>query len=783
MMIKFGIGQSVPRTEDARLLTGHGRFTEDLSFPSQAHAVVLRSPHAHADITRLDTTAARAAPDVLAVFTAQDLAADGIGALTCQIEVPCRDGRKMAKPRRPVLAEGRVRYVGEAVAFVVAETVNAARDAAELIEVDYRPLAVAADTAGALAPAAAQVWPAPQGNLCFDWEMGDAATVAEVFAAAAHVVGLDLVNNRVIPCAMENRAALARLEPDSDRLVLHVTSQGVHALRKQLAKEIFHIPESQLRVITGDVGGGFGAKIFLYPEYVLTLYAARKLKRPIKWRAERSESFLADSHGRDHVTRAELALDRDGRFLALRADTIANLGAYLSSFAPAIPTLAGSPLLAGVYTTPAIYARVRGVFTNTAPVDAYRGAGRPEAAFVVERLVDVAARRLGLNPAEIRRRNLIPASAMPYRTPTGKTYDSGDFARTLDQALIAADVVGFAARRVEAAGRGRRRGLGLACYIEACAGGSPEQATVRVAADGRVEVLIGTQSSGQGHETAYAQIIAERFGLAADAIEVVQGDTDRVAWGMGTDGSRSGPIGGAALAQAAGKVLDAARFRAAVLLDAEVEAVRFADGLFIATGTNHSVTWAEVAAAAVIDNDQPGPAFEEVARWKPPAATFPNGSHVCEVEIDPETGAITIPRYTVVDDFGTMINPLLVAGQVHGGVAQGIGQALHERCVYDSDNGQLLTGSFSDYGPPRAEDLPSISLSFAPTRCPTNALGMKGAGEAGAIGAPPAVINAVVDALANWRADWGVTHVDMPATPERVWRLIGDFLGASPPNP
>uniref|UniRef100_UPI003D71A19F xanthine dehydrogenase family protein molybdopterin-binding subunit n=1 Tax=Azospirillum sp. TaxID=34012 RepID=UPI003D71A19F len=763
-MQKFGIGQAVPRTEDARLLTGGGRYTDDVSLPGQTHAVFVRSPHAHAAIRGIDADEARALPGVLGVFTVDDLDADGVGPIRCQSPLKNRDGSHYKAPQRPALARGRVRHVGDAVAVVVAETLDAARDAAELVMVDYDELPAVTDTAGALEPGQPQVWDEAPGNLCFDWETGDEAAADAAFAKADRVVSLDLVNNRVVASPMEGRACVGAVEDGTGRLVLHVSSQGVHSLRSQL-KSIFKVPEAQLRVITGDVGGGFGMKLFMYPEYVVTLFAARRLNRPVKWASERIEAFLSDDHGRDNVTTIKLALDRDGHFLGLKVDTVANLGAYLSNYGPFIPTDAGSAMLVGSYRTPALHVHVRGSFTNTQPVDAYRGAGRPEAAYMLERVIDHAARSLNLSPAEIRRRNFIPPEAMPYATPLGQTYDTGDFRQNLEDALAMADVAGLDARKAEAKRRGKRRGLGLSTYIEACSGGGPEQATVEILKDGRAVLMIGTQTNGQGHETAYKQILSDRLGIPPEDIEVVQGDTDRVSFGAGTGGSRSVPVGGAALAESARKVVEKATPLAAELLEAAAVDVEFTDGAFTIVGTDRSVSLKQVASMAA---GMGAVAFSEAARWTPPASTFPNGCHVCEVEVDPETGGVEVVRYTVVDDFGTVVNPALVKGQIHGGVAQGLGQALHERVVYDPDSGQLLSASFTDYSLPRAYDLPFVEVKLNSVPSTTNALGMKGAGEAGAIGAPPAVINALVDAL----SDYGIEHVDMPATPEYLWRLI-----------
>jgi carbon-monoxide dehydrogenase large subunit len=765
-MTKFGIGQAVPRTEDARLLTGRGRYTDDVSMAGQAYAYVLRSPHAHADILSIDTADALGVPDVLAIYTGADLEADGIGTLPCQVPLRQKDGSPLKTPPRPALAIGRVRHVGDAVAVVIAESIDAARDASELILVDYADRPAIVEPGRALDPDAAQVWDEAPGNLCFDWEKGDAAATEAGFAKAARVVALDLVNNRIIPNSMEGRACLAAYDAAADKFTFYVSSQGVHGLKSQLANDIFKLPPNKFHVLTTDVGGGFGMKIFNYPEYILTLYAARKLGRPVKWTSERGEAFLSDDHGRDNLTHIEVALDENGKFLALRVATVANLGAYLSNFAPYIPTDAGVAMLAGVYTTPAIHVAVKGVFTNTNPVDAYRGAGRPEAAYALERIVDAAGRETGLGPAENRRRNCIPPEAMPYTTALGKTYDTGDFRRNLEDALAIADWDGFEARRDDARAHGKLRGIGLSTYIEECAGGGPEQATVEVRGDGKVTVLIGTQSNGQGHETAYTQIVSDRLGIPAEDITIVQGDSERVVWGSGTGGSRSIPVGGSALSDSARKIIDKMRAKAAEQLEAAAVDVEFKDGNFTIVGTDRGMSFREVArASAPTESDL---AFNEKARWTPPASTFPNGCHVCEVEIDPDTGEIKFVRYVVVDDFGTVLNPMLLAGQIHGGVAQGIGQALYENCVYDPESGQLLSGSFMDYCLPRADQLVSVEFKFNTVPSTTNALGMKGAGEAGAIGAPPAVINAVVDAL----ADLGVRHVDMPATQEKIWRLI-----------
>jgi aerobic carbon-monoxide dehydrogenase large subunit len=766
---RFGVGQPVPRSEDARLLRGAGRYTDDLVRPGQLVGYVLRSPHAAAAILAFDVDTARAMPGVAAVYTAADIQAAGIGPIPCLAPTRNRDGSGMADRPRPVLAADRVCHVGEPVAFIVAETLDQARDAAEAVVIDYDIQPAVGTLLAAAAPGAALVHADVPGNRCFDWGRGDATAVAAALAAANRVVTLELVNSRVVPSSLEGRACQAEFVDGVNRL--WVSSQGVHFFRK-LLPQVMGIPAESLHVLTGDVGGGFGMKIFLYPEYVLTLHAARCLGRPVKWTADRSESFLSDDHGRDNWTRARLGLDADGRFLGLEVETLANLGAWLSNYAPFVVTEAGTVMLSGVYTIPAISVRVQGMFSHTAPVDAYRGAGRPEAAYVIERLVDAAADELGLDPAEIRRRNFIPPDAMPWRTPLKHIYDSGDFARNLDDALIAADYAGFEERRSQSAAEGWLRGIGLSTYIEACAGGGPEQASIQIRPDGQVTLLIGTQTNGQGHETAYKQLLADRLGLHPDRIDVVQGDTARISFGGGTGGSRSIPVGGAALAETARKVMETLRLQAAEQLEAAVVDIEFSldadGGQFSIVGTDRRISLTQLFTAMPVAES--GFVVDEVARWAPPAATFPNGCHICELAVERETGQVRIQRYTVVDDFGTVLNPLLLAGQVHGGIAQGVGQALLEQAVYDPDSAQLLTGSFMDYGMPRADLLPMIDFRTNVVPCTTNALGMKGAGEAGTIGATPAVMNALVDAL----SPLGIRHIDMPATPETLWRLIRD---------
>jgi carbon-monoxide dehydrogenase large subunit len=779
------IGTPVRRLEDFRFLTGQGNYTDDINRPGQLYAYILRSPHAHARIGGIDITAAAAAPGVVAVFTGKDLEADGIGGLPCGWQVHSKDGSPMAEPPHPVLASGRVRHVGDPVAVVIAESYAAARDAAERVRVDYALEPAVVDAAEALQAGKPQVWEEVPGNLCYDWELGDRAAVDAAFANASHIARLDLVNNRLVPNAMEPRAAIGEYNRATREYTLYTTSQNPHVIRLLMGAFVLHIPENRLRVVAPDVGGGFGSKIYHYAEEAIVTWAAAKVRRPVKWTAERSESFMSDAHGRDHVTHVELALDKDGKFLALKVSTIANMGAYLSTFAPCIPTYLYGTLLAGTYTTPAIHVETKAVFTHTVPVDAYRGAGRPEATYLLERIVDVAADETGIDPAELRRRNFIPKDAYPYQTPVALQYDSGDYFTTLDLALKAADYQGFEARRREAAGRGKYRGIGLATYIEACGiapsavvgslgarAGLFESAAIRVDPTGSVSVLTGSHSHGQGHETTFAQLVADGLGVPVDAVEIVHGDTGRIPYGMGTYGSRSLAVGGTAIVKAMDKVVAKGKKIAAHLLEASEADIEFKDGTFSVAGTDRSKTLAEVALTAYVPHNYPidelEPGLEETAFYDPKNFTFPSGAHVAEIEIDPDTGRLTIVNFTASDDFGRIINPLIVAGQVHGGLAQGIGQALLEGCVYDKGTGQLLTGSYNDYAMPRADDLPAFALSTHVTLCAHNPLGVKGCGEAGAIGAPAAIANAIVDAL----KPLGIRHIDMPATPARLWQAI-----------
>jgi carbon-monoxide dehydrogenase large subunit len=773
-MAKFGIGQPMRRMEDGRFLTGAGRYVGDIDLPRQLQGVFLRSPHAHAKIIRIDAGAARKMPGVALVATAEDM--KGLGGISSDPGLKNKDGTESARPMRWPLAQDRVRHVGEAIALVAAETIEQAKDALEAIQVEFKPLPVVTDPVAALERNAPQLHPEAPGNLCFEWELGEQAPADAAFARAAKVVTLKLVNNRVIVHSMEPRGAIGAYDAYDGRYTLHVSSQGSHWVQRWLAEDVLRIPRDRLRVITNDVGGGFGMKAVNYPEYGALLWAARRAGRPIKWMSERGEAFLSDTHGRDHVSLAEMALDREGHFLGLRVKTIANMGALLSNFAPYVPTFVGAHMNVGIYNIPAAHLTVRGAFTNTVPVEAYRGAGRPEAAYLIERLVDACARQMGLKPDEIRRRNMIPPGAMPYETALGENYDSGEFARLMDEGMKLADWTGFPARREQSKAAGKLRGIGMATYIESCAGGDEEIAELRIESDGGVAVVVGTQSNGQGHATAYAQLVAEQLGIEPTRVRLIQGDTDQMPYGGATAGSRSLNAGGHAIISAARKVIDKGKRIAAMLLESAEVDIEFAEGRFSVTGTDRALTFNEVAAAAY-DSDVAEEleefGFAERAHFKPPANTYPNGCHICELEVDPDTGAVTLLSYKVVDDFGRIVNPLLVAGQVHGGVAQGVGQALHEHVVYDPASGQLLSGSLVDYTLPRADHLPDIECRFIEIPCRTNPLGIKGAGEAGAIAAPAAVMNALMDAL----APRGVTHVDMPATPLAVWQALQDAGG------
>jgi carbon-monoxide dehydrogenase large subunit len=774
------IGKSVERREDYRFLTGNGQYTDDITLPGQSFAAFLRSPHAHARIRAIDTAAARAAPGVLAVFTGKDVA--GVNGLPCGWLINSIDGTPMKEPKHPIIAEHKVLHVGDQVALVVAESLAQAKAALNLIDVDYDVLPAVADTATAAGNATAVHDIAPD-NVCYTWALGDKAGVDAAFAKAAHVTRLEFVNNRLVPNAMEPRAANAVYSRADDSYTLYVASQNPHVERLLMTAFVLGLPEHKVRVIAPDVGGGFGSKIYLYAEETALVWAARKIGRPIKWTAERSESFITDAHGRDHVTVAELAMDGNGKFLALREHTTANLGAYLSTFSSCIPTILHSTLLAGQYTTPVIYSEIKAVFTNTVPVDAYRGAGRPEATYLLERLVDTAARELKLDPAELRRRNFI--RSFPYQTPVALMYDTGDYDATLDRALDLADVAGFAARRAESEKKGLRRGLGYAAYIEACGiapsniagalgarAGLFEAGEVRVHPTGKVTVFTGSHSHGQGHETTFAQVVADKLGIDIEDVDIQHGDTGKTLFGMGTYGSRSLSVGGTAIVKALDKVVAKGKKIAAHLLEAADADIEFANGEFRVAGTDRKKSFAEVALTAYVPHNFPldklEPGLNENAFYDPTNFTFPAGTYVCEVEVDPATGAVRIDRFSACDDFGNVVNPMIVEGQVHGGLAQGIGQALTEGCVYNED-GQLVTGTYMDYAMPRADDLPHFVVETAKgTPCTHNPLGVKGCGEAGAIGSTPAVINAIVDAL----APLGVRDIAMPATPYSVWKAI-----------
>jgi aerobic carbon-monoxide dehydrogenase large subunit len=781
-----GIGAPVRRTEDRRFLTGKGTYTDDVKFPRQAYMALVRSPHAHAVIRHIDAADARQMPGVIAVFTGAQLQADGVGPLPCIWQITDRHGRPMSEPPRRALAVEKVRHVGDAVAMVIGETELAARDAAEAVIVDYEPLPAVVKPSEAARSGQALVHDEAQRNVCFDWHLGNEQAVDAAFASAFKVVSIELRNTRIIANPMEPRSAVADHDVAGGSSTLYTSSQNPHLIRSLICNHVLNLSEHRLRVVAPDVGGGFGVKCYLYPEEVLVLWAARTCQRPIKWTADRSESFVSDAHARDHVTQAALAVDEHGRFLALKVSTIANLGAYLSTWGPSIPTYLYAPMLAGQYTTPAIYATVQGVFTNTLPVDAYRGAGRPEANYVLERLADKAARELHIDRVELRRRNLIPLEAMPYATPVGMVYDSGDFEKCLHRALTIVDYRGLVDRKKEARARGRLRGLGISCYIEAC-GLSPsrssgqlgsriglyESAQVRVNPDASVTLLTGAHSHGQGHETAFAQIVSDRLGVPLSSVEVVHGDTAKIAYGLGTYGSRSAAVGGSAIAVAVDRVIAKGTKIAAHLLEASAADIVFERGQFSVAGTDRTVSIQQIAKAAYVPHNYPleslDPGLDELAFYDPKNFTFPNGTHVCELEIDPATGLIEIVRFVAVDDFGRIINPIIVEGQVHGGLAQGIGQALLEQVVYDEETGQLLTGSFMDYCMPRAADLPKFEVAYhQDTPCVHNPLGVKGCGESGTIGAASAVMNAVNDAL----ADVGVGEIDMPASPHRVWRSL-----------
>ena len=775
------IGESLRRKEDYRFLTGAGQYTDDVQMANMTHAYFVRSPHAHAHIKSIDIKAALAAPGVIGIFDGKDVAGDSINGLPCGWLITDTSGQPMKEPAHPILAQGKVRYVGDHVAMVVAETLEQARNAAELVHVEYDVLPAVVDVRDA-AKATALHEVAPD-NHCYKWAIGDKAQVDAAFAKAAHITKLDLINNRLVPNPMEPRAAIGSYSRANDEYTLYVSNQNPHVERLLMTAFVMGLPEHKVRVIAPDVGGGFGAKIYLYAEDVCLTWASKKLNRNIRWTCDRSEAFLSDAHGRDHASHAEMALDKDGHFLALKVHTNANLGAYLSTFSTAVPTILYATLLAGQYSTPQVYVEVDAWFTNTAPVDAYRGAGRPEATYLLERLVSRAAWETGIGQDEIRKRNFI--KAFPYQTPVALQYDTGDFHACMNESQKLADVTGFEKRKTASVAKGLLRGIGYSSYIEACGiapsniagalgarAGLFECGEIRVHPTGSVTVFTGSHSHGQGHETTFAQVVAARLGIPVENVDIVHGDTGRVPFGMGTYGSRSISVGGAAIMKALDKIESKAKKIAAHLMEAADTDIEFANGEFSVKGTDKKIPFGQVALTAYVPHNYPldklEPGLNETAFYDPTNFTFPAGTYIAEVEVNPNTGEVKLDRFTAVDDFGTIINPMIVEGQVHGGLVQGIGQALMERCVYDRETGQLLTGSFMDYAMPRADDFPEFKIGHVCTPCTHNPLGTKGCGEAGAIGSPPAVINAVLDAL----APLGVKDLDMPASPHRVWEAI-----------
>ncbi len=779
-----GIGASSKRREDVRFLTGAGNYTDDINVHGQAYVHFLRSDVAHGRIKNIDTSAASAMPGVVKIFTGADF--EGVGGIPCGWEVADRHGAPMQEPAHPILAQGKVRHVGDPIAAVVADSLEQARDAAEAIDLNIEELPAVMDMKAAAQDGATLVHDDLKNNICYDWMLGEAdnAKVDEVFASAAHVTTLELVNNRLVANPMEPRVAVAEYSRGTDEYTLYTTSQNPHVIRLLMCAFVLGLPEHKVRVVAPDVGGGFGTKIFHYAEEAFCTFAAKACNRPVKWTASRSEAFMSDAQGRDHVTKIELALDADNNFVGLRTDTYANLGAYLSTFSSSVPTWLHGTLMAGNYKTPVIQVNVKAMFTNTVPVDAYRGAGRPEATFQLERVVDKAARELGVDPIALRRQNFI--TEFPYDTPVALTYDTGDYNGTMDKLEQAADIAGFAARRSASEANGKLRGLGINSYIEACGiapsnivgmlgarAGLYDAATVRVNATGSISVMVGAHSHGQGHETAFPQVVAEMIGIDESMVEIVHGDTSKIPFGMGTYGSRSLAVCGSAMVKATEKVIDKAKKIAAHLLEASEADIELKDGQFTVAGTDKSVAWGDVTLTAYVPHNYPlevEPGLEETAFYDPANFTFPAGAYACEVEIDPETGKVSIEKFTAADDFGNIINPMIVDGQVHGGIGQGIGQALLENCVYD-ENGQLLSASYMDYAMPRADDVPFYEVDHSSqTPCTHNPLGVKGCGEAGAIGSPPAVVNAVIDALQSGGKN--VDHIDMPVSPSRVWAAM-----------
>ncbi len=781
------IGQSVKRVEDKRFVTGHGRYTDDISLPRMTYAILVRSPHAHALIKNVDLSTALSSPGVVAAFAGKDLEAAGVGGLPCGWQVDFKNGDQMKEPPHPVLAADKVRHVGDPVAIVIAETREQARDAAELVSVDYDVLDAAVHPVKATEEGAPQLFGDVPNNIPFDWELGDQAATDEALAGADHVTTLDFVNQRLIPNAIEPRCAIGDYDASRDHYTLYTTSQNPHVIRLLLCAFVLGLPEHRVRVVSPDVGGGFGSKIFHYAEEVLAVWCSGQIGRPVKWTADRSESFITDAHGRDHVTKAEMGFDKEGKIVGLRVETYANMGAYFSTFAPCIPTYLYGTLLQGLYTTPAIHVGVTAVFTNTTPVDALRGAGRPEATYLLERLLDTAAHELGTDPASLRFRNFIPAfdgvKESGYETQVALVYDSGDYETSLKRALEMAGYADLRQEQEKARREGRLVGIGLSTYIEACGiapsavvgslgarAGLYESAGVRVQPTGKVSVFVGSHSHGQGHETTFSQLVADQLGIPMDDVEIVHGDTESVPFGMGTYGSRSLAVGGVAITMSVDKIKEKGAKIAAHLLEAAEEDLEFAGGQWSVKGTDQSIGFGDVALTAYVPHNYPEglePGLEFTSFYDPVNFTFPYGAHIAMVEVDPETGKVDLKRYVACDDVGNVVNPMIVDGQVHGGVTHGVGQALLEGAIYDED-GQLLNGSYMDYALPRADDLPSFELDRTVTPCPHNPLGVKGAGETGTIGSTPAVVNAVVDAL--WHL--GVRDLEMPLTPQRVWQAI-----------
>ena len=779
-----GIGASVRRKEDKRFITGKGRYTDDINRNGQLHAYFIRSDVAHANIKSIDVREAAKSEGVIAIYTGEDIAADGIGGPICGWAPTNRDGSAPKEPAHPLLAVGKVRYVGDHIAVVIANSLSDAQAAAEKVAIDLENLPPVVDPATAINNT--QIHEEMDDNVYFDWELGDETATADALGGADKVIELTVTNNRVIPNAIEPRAAVAEYDEIEDRYTLYTSSQNPHLTRLVMAAFMMQIPESKLHVVAPDVGGGFGSKIYIYPEEAVCTWAAKKLRKPVKWTADRTQAFLGDAHGRDHINNVKLGLDKNNKIVGLRVDTIANLGAYLSAFAMVTPTYLHGTLLSGCYDIPAIYTNVKGVCTTTVNVDAYRGAGRPEATYLLERTMDYAAKQIGMDPAEFRRINFIPKDAFPYQTAVALQYDIGDYEAPLDKAMEMIDYAGFEGRRAEAAKRGKYRGIGLSSYIEACGiapsavvgalGGRVglyESAVVRVDPTGTISVFTGTHSHGQGHATTFAQIVADKLGVPIESIDIVHGDTDRIPFGMGTYGSRSLAVGGTAISKAVDKVIEKGKIIAAHMMEAAEADLEFKDGKFTVAGTDKEKSFGEIALSAYVPHNFPHdrlePGLEETAFYDPLNFTYPAGTHICEVEIDPGTGVVDVVDWAACDDFGNLVNPMIVEGQVHGGIAQGVGQALLENAHYD-ENGQLLTASYMDYCMPRADNLPSIKVDYTVTACTHNDLGVKGCGEAGAIASPPAVINAIVDALSVV----GVTDMTMPATTEKVWRAIND---------